>query len=237
MREYGLVLEIVLQVLGNGHREEANELVELRFTQLVKLLQQVGKFERVPWSKRTGVGWCSEQKAANQAAPAHHVRVEPDSSVCIPRAVTHQFTATNVRVLIAAEEIAVLFEGHARNQRNDLQPMSAQVQGVIDLGTKQAADIGTIRILPAVMKFTTDRRTTDIVILLDNEHSKTRFREESGIGQAVMACPDNDGIVVAQTGFRFFVLLPESPMLAHVQAVIHALGILSVFQPCWLPRL
>lgn len=43
MREDRLVLEIVFEVFGDGHGKEGNELVKVRFAELVKLLLHSGE--------------------------------------------------------------------------------------------------------------------------------------------------------------------------------------------------
>ncbi len=78
--------------------------------------------------------------------------------------------------------------------------MVSEIESLVYFRPEQAADIGAVGVLPAFMQLTTNRRPTDIFILLKNQHLDPGFGKERGIDEAIVTCSYDDGIVIVHAG-------------------------------------
>ncbi len=90
--------------------------------------------------------------------------------------------------------------------------MTTEIECVVNLGAKQTADVGAVRVLPALVQLTANGGTADVFVLLDDKHAQTRFREKGGVRQAIVARTYDNGVVVTHRGIM---ILVESKSLAH----------------------
>ena len=108
----------------------------------------------------------------------------------------HQLPAANIWVAVTTEVIAVLLEGHTADQWNDLEAMLAEVESVVNFRAKKTGNVRTVRVFPTVIQFPADSGAANVRILFNYKRAQARFGEKCGIGQAVVACTDNNGVVV-----------------------------------------
>ena len=137
----------------------------------------------------------AQQQRADELALAHHVRRVAAVRVRVARVVTRELAALHVVVGVVAENVAGARDGDAAAVRHDLQAVARQLQIAEDLGPQQAAHVGAVRVDPALLDLAADRRAADPRVALEHQHLEAGAREIGGIGQAVVAGADDDGIV------------------------------------------
>ena len=92
--------------------------------------------------------------------------------------------------------LAPLFDqlGHLRQPARKPGRAAAE-QGISSpLGLPLHAE--EIGVHPALMQLTADRGPTDVAIALQHQYAKSCLRQVGGVGEAIVACTDNDRVVV-----------------------------------------
>ncbi len=187
--------EILVEVLGDAHRPEANRLVDALLAHLEEFAADFNEAPDVLRLERSRVRRCRQQEVANQPALAHRVRAVTLEGIGVVPREARTFAVGNLGVLVAAKVVAILHELHGTAERRDLQPVPVQFEGTINLGAQQAAHVGAVRVHPVLVQVAADRRAADVVVLLDAHDVEAGLREEGGRRQAVVACADDDGII------------------------------------------
>ena len=196
------ILEILIEEIRDAHRIETQRVINQILTQLHRFLAHVHHFEQVTRLERSRVRRRAQQELPDEAALAHDVAVVTHGGVGVAVAVAGHLAARCVRIDISADVIAILGDCHTAAVRHDLQAVLGQVQAAVDLGAQQAAHVGTIGVLPVVLvQGAADRCPADKFIFLDHQSVEPCLGEVGAIGQAVVACADDDRIIFFCHGY------------------------------------
>ncbi len=158
----------------------------------VQQFEQVACFER-GWVRRR-----AQQELPDETTLAHDVAIEAGGGVGVTQAVARHLAARGVGVDIPANEITVARQGRTAAIGHDLQPVFCQVQFPVNFGTQQAADVGTVGVFPVLaVGLQAYRGAADVVVFLHHQGFQARLTQECAIGQAVVACADDNRLVFA----------------------------------------
>ena len=202
----GVRLEVLVQEVGDAHRVEAQRVVDELLAELVELLAQEDHFLEVARLERGRVGRGAQQQRPDELALAHDVGRIAVVRVGVARVVAREFAALHLLVGVAAEDVAVRRDRDAAAVRHDLQAVAGEFEVAEQLRPQQAADVGAVRVHPALLDLAADGCAADPGIALDDEHLEPGPREVGGVGQAVVARADDDRVVFRQVRFFFQVV-------------------------------
>ncbi len=127
-------LEVLVEVLRDAHRPEADRLVHAILAHLPELAADVQQFADVLGPERGRVGRRAQQKVADEPTLAHrigpvrlvHVGVVPGKPRHLP--------IGDFGVLVRTEIITVFHELHGAAERGYLQSVPVQLEGLENLG-------------------------------------------------------------------------------------------------------
>src|ERR1700674_2976529 len=92
--------------------------------------------------------------------------------------------------------VAVRHRGESAVEWQDLKSVAGKVEIANDLGSQQRDDIRANGKLKAGKNFLRASRASENVAALEHEHFLARFRQIGGVGEAVMASPNHNRVVL-----------------------------------------
>ena len=162
-------------------------LTEFFSAQIIGLFDQIEQLANVTWLQRGRVWGRAQQERPDEPALAHDRLGEAVIGIDISRAVPSNFSVEGIVVRVIGEIVPVRGKGRAALERDHLQPKAREFQVADDFSTEQGADVGTVRVGPAIVQRSTDGCPANPVILLHHQHLQTSPRQVAGGRQAVMA--------------------------------------------------
>ena len=189
-------LEVLAEEVGDAHRVEADRVVDDLLAELRELLAEIDHLADVARLERGRIRRRAQQQRPDELALAHHVGRIPVIGVRVARVVARELAPLHGVVGVVAEDVARAREGDAAAVGHDLQPVLRELEVAEQLRPQQAADVGAVRVDPALLDLAADRGAADIRVALEHQDLETGPREVGGVRQAVVARADHDRIVV-----------------------------------------
>ena len=193
-----VTFEKLVQVIADAHGPESQGVVNGLLVHFQHPASNGEQFLDVPVAKRGRVGRGSQQEIPDKPGLAHGFRGKSLVRIRVVARMPGHLPVGHLVIPVAAQVVAVAHERDAAAVGGDLQPVTGQVQGLEDLRPQQAANIGTIGVDPVLVQFPADRRAADVVVLFQHHHFQAGLGQKSGVGQAIVACPDDNGVVAVQ---------------------------------------
>ena len=119
-----------------------------------------------------------------------------------------QFEVRRFFVVIVDQPLVAIAEIDRAEVGHQHQAVPGQVEVAVDGLAHHAADVGAAGIHPAFVHLPGYSRAADIVILLKHDDVEPGLGQVGGVGQTVMACADDDGVVVAHRRISCAALCP-----------------------------
>ena len=195
MRLHQVGLEILVEVLRRAHGPEPDGLVHLLLAEAGEATPEVEHPHQVARLERSRVGRRHHQHRFDEAAVARDVAAVAVVGLGVVGRVPRDLAAEHVVVAVGDQAVAAGHHGDVALVGDDLEAVARQLELAHDLGPHQAADVGAVRVGPAVIQLAADRRAADVGIALEHHHVEPRPCEIGPRRQAVVPGADDDRVV------------------------------------------
>ena len=209
-----VVLEIVVEVLGRTHREEADVLVEFIFAERPELLAEIQQLLNIARPERCRIGWRTHQRFADQLRVPREVRLESMHRVGVVARVAHELAMRCLLIVVREQPLVTVAEIYRAEVGDQDQAMTAEIEVPMDGLPHHAADVGAIGVFPAFVEFARDRCAADVVVLFQDDHVESGFRQIGRVRQPVVARANDDCVVIAHRRISCAALCPAAPTMS-----------------------
>jgi hypothetical protein len=189
-------LEVLAEEVGDAHRVEADHVVDDLLAELRELLAEIDHLADIAGLERGRIRRRAQQQRADELALTHHLGRIPVIGVPVRGVVARELAPLDGVVGVVAEDVARARKGDAATVWHDLEPVFRELEVAEQLGPKQAADVGAVRVDPALLDLAADRGAADIRVALEYQDLETGPGEVGGVRKAIVARADHDRIVV-----------------------------------------
>ncbi len=126
-------LEVLVEVLGDAHRPEADRVVHALFAHLEELGAEVGELFQIARPEGCRVRRRAQQELTDELALAHRVGGVALVGVGVRFREARVLTVVHFVIRVVAEVVAILHEDGAAAVGRDLQAVARELQVAIDL--------------------------------------------------------------------------------------------------------